>query len=222
MLRRRVGRTITAQVAGQPQKAMAASTAGLSARANAGQDPPASKTLEFPFDLRTACSRHCRPSEEAQLRLQAVRERGVKVRSLYRWSTLGIIVAALLFAIVMKQVGGGLWFHLLAAMVLSVCATFVVLWTRFVLTALRPVRGGSAEERSRWEKEIKPIRPSDASAWPDLGDLPVRRSRQYVIRGEQPFSRAGVFGCVAISMLYFATLQPELAGSSASTPSTPV
>ena len=48
--------------------------------------------------------------------------------------------------------------------------------------------------------------PSDASAWPNLGDLPVRRSRR-VCHGRATVQPSRVFGCVAISMLYFATLR---------------
>ena len=177
LLKRKAGEAISGRVMGASKIAVApaavATTAGAGTAATTpskAAPPPA--TLSFDIEI-------VKPPDLAQLsenirgRLHAIRERGPQVRRLYRRSAFllsaGSMAAALAAWWLLEarhDLGSFPWFSAVLFL-----ATLMIIAERrsenstsapifkIARYTLRYLRGGAAQERNRWEHQIKPIRP---------------------------------------------------------------
>ncbi len=192
LLRKKAGQAITAKVTGTPRSAVrrsavlarvAAAGAGSSSPAALPDSPPVSAApVALPFNLELIKPPELPPvSQEASARLAAIRERGPRVRRLYRNHLLFLVGSLLLIRafvwIVLDAQHSFPWFSLIL-LVGTFFAVFAAQISRaqtsgegtsgsslfFVLARLslyvwRYLQGGEAQQRNRWQRDIQPIRP---------------------------------------------------------------
>ena len=186
LLRKKSGQAITEHVTGASKSPVTAFALAAKAGADGGVTiesiPVPAPTL--PFDIEIVRPPDLPPvSPNSRMRLQAIRERGPRLRQLYRRSAFLIICGSMAVAlaawwILDPQLASGnfpwITFILFIASLIFMSGARsenaivrpVFLMARY---AVRYLRGGASKERLRWENEITPIRPTGvpmlAFAW---------------------------------------------------------
>ncbi|MEP7352897.1 MAG: DUF3592 domain-containing protein [Acidobacteriota bacterium] len=168
LLKRKAGEAITEHVFGNKSARLPLPLGALSGSTEVGA-PPLTPAKPLPFEVEIIKAQDLpRVSQDVSARLEAIRERGPKLRSLYHrmgWvlAAGSILVALLAWQLLQTDFP---WFSTL--MLLPPVLVFMAFRADnpvlgpallIVQATLRYIRGGEAQERNRWQQAITPIRP---------------------------------------------------------------